>query len=205
MALRLGAEEKKKVYLASGLGLLMLLLLIRFVWQNFGPSPAPPEPAVTPQASAPESPSPAAPSPPFATSAAAAVKVGSLSSLDPTLHPEIMHQAETLQYTGNGRNIFSQFSDPADIPKPVASARPNAAASGPPAPPPPPPIELRFYGYAAEKSGHKEIFLLHGDDIFIASEGEIVDRRYRVGKIGVASVQIEDLPYHDTQTLPLQQ
>ena len=62
-----------------------------------------------------------------------------------------------------------------------------------------------FYGYAAEKTGQKQVFLLQGDDIFIASEGDVVDRRYRVVKINSASVQVEDIPYHNTQTLPLRQ
>ena len=42
MAIKVGTEDKKKVYLASGLGAVMLILLVRFLWQNFGPSPAPP-------------------------------------------------------------------------------------------------------------------------------------------------------------------
>ena len=134
-----------------------------------------------------------------------AAKVGGLASLDPTLHPEIMRQAESLEYTGHGRNIFSQFSAPPEIPKPIASIRQAKVDTGPPPPPPPPPINLGFYGYAAEKTGQKQVFLLHGDDIFIASEGDVVDRRYRVVKIGTASVQVEDIPYHNTQTLPLRQ
>jgi hypothetical protein len=134
-----------------------------------------------------------------------ATKVASESPLDPTLHPEYMRQAESLAYTGNGRNIFSLFSAPPAIPKAIASARPASKDTGPPPPPPPPPINLRFYGYAAERGGQKQVFLLHGLDIFIASEGDVVDRRYRVGKIGAASVQVEDLPYHNTQTLPLMQ
>jgi hypothetical protein len=116
-----------------------------------------------------------------------------------------MRQAESLEYNGTGRNIFSQFSAPGAIPKPIAPIRQAHVDTGPPAPPPPPPINLGFYGYAAERTGQKQVFLLHGDDIFIASEGDVVDRRYRVVKIGTASVQVEDIPYHNTQTLPLRQ
>ena len=50
MAIKVGTEDKKKVYLASGLGLVMLILLVRFLWQTFGPSPSPapaPRPVVT--------------------------------------------------------------------------------------------------------------------------------------------------------------
>ena len=98
-----------------------------------------------------------------------APKVGGLAALDPTLHPEIMRQAESLEYTGRGRNIFSQFSVAPEIPKPVAPIREAHVDTGPPPPPPPPPINLGFYGYAAEKTGQKQVFLLHGDDIFIAT------------------------------------
>lgn len=207
MAIKVGTEDKKKVYLASGLGAVMLILLVRFLWQNFGPSPAPPPapaPVVTVARPATTTAEPAegAAAPAFGHQAA---KVGGLASLDPTLHPEIMRQAESLEYTGHGRNIFSQFSAPPEIPKPIASIRQAKVDTGPPPPPPPPPINLGFYGYAAERTGQRQVFLLHGDDIFIASEGDVVDRRYRVVKIGTASVQVEDIPYHNTQTLPLRQ
>ena len=207
MALKVGTEDKKKVYLASGLGLVMLILLVRFLWQNFAPSSAP----VAPPPTVVTAPRPAAPTASAEGSSTAspyartAVKVSGLAALDPTLHPEIMRQAESLAYTGNGRNIFSQFSAPPVIPKPIAPIRNANVDTGPPPPPPPPPITLGFYGYAAEKTGQNQVFLLHGDDIFIASEGDVVDRRYRVVKIGTASVQVEDIPYHNTQTLPLRQ
>src|ERR1700761_2174818 len=203
MALKVGAEDKKKVDLAAGLGGVMLILLIRFLWQTFGPSPeAPSAPAPVVTVARPGT------SPSVVGTAVAgrqAAKVGGLAALDPTLHPEIMRSAESLEYTGHGRNIFSQFSAPPVIPKPVASIRQTAVETGPPPPPPPPPINLGFYGYAAEKTGQKQVFLLHGEDIFIASEGDVVDRRYKVVKINSASVQVEDIPYHNTQTLPLRQ
>ena len=208
MAIKVGTEDKKKVYLAAGLGAVMLILLVRFLWQTFGPSPAAPPappPVVTvarPATTTGETPQENTTAPAYAHPAS---KVGGLASLDPTLHPEIMRQAESLEYTGHGRNIFSQFSAPPEIPKPIAAIRNAKVDTGPPPPPPPPPINLGFYGYAAEKTGQKQVFLLHGDDIFIASEGDVVDRRYRVVKINSASVQVEDIPYHNTQTLPLRQ
>jgi hypothetical protein len=208
MAIKVGSEDKKKVYLASGLAVVMLILLVRFLWQTFGSSPAPvvappavvtaPRPATTPLASETTAAN-------AAPSTHQAAKVTGLASLDPTLHPEIMRQAESLEYTGHGRNIFSLSSAPVAIPNPVATVRQAPVDTGPPPPPPPPPINLGFYGYAAEKTGQKQVFLLHGDDIFIASEGDVVDRRYRVVKINAASIQIEDIPYHNTQTLPLRQ
>jgi hypothetical protein len=207
MALKVGAEDKKKVYLASGLGVLMLGVLA-YEWHTFFPSSAPAAPPPPVVVSAPRPPAPSTGSEGSSTAspfARTAVKVSGLAALDPTLHPEIMRQAESLAYTGNGRNIFSQFSAPPSIPKPIAPIRNADVNAGPPPPPPPPPITLGFYGYAAEKTGQKQVFLLHGDDIFIASEGDVVDRRYRVVKIGTASVQVEDIPYHNTQTLPLRQ
>ena len=222
MALRVGAEDKKKVYLAAALGVIVLLLLARFLWQTFGSSsPAAPPPmvrTVTPQtpaapagAGTAQAPGPGTQGPqtqqenaeePYAHEA---VKVASSSALDPTLHPEVMQGAESLEYTGSGRNIFSPFSAPPPVPKAIASARLRPVDAGPPPPPPPPAINLRFYGYAAEKNGHKQVFLLQGDDIFIAAEGDVVDRRYRIGKIGATSVEVEDLPFHHTQTLQLMQ
>lgn len=216
MAMRLGAEDKKKLSIAVGLGFIVLILVVHFLLQTFassGSSPAsapPPSPEAQPMAA--EAPAPTEPAAqagqeyqqPYAHEA---VKVS--SPLDPTLHPELMKEAESLAYTGSGRNIFSPDSAPPVIPKPIASPRQTAAAraaaEAAEGPPPPPRIDLSFYGYAAEKNGHKQVFLLHGSDIFIASEGDVVDRRYRVGKIGTTSVEIEDLPYHDTQTLPLVQ
>ena len=104
-----------------------------------------------------------------------------------------MAQARSLEYTGNGRNIFSLTSVPVPIPTPIKTARntpPPDIAQGPPPPPPPPPIDLKFFGLGRQ-SGVRRAFLLKGDDIFIASEGDVVDHRYKVVKIAPMSVQVE--------------
>ena len=67
-----------------------------------------------------------------------------------------------------------------------------------------PPIPLRFYGYTTQaRQGAKRAFFLDGEDILVASEGDVVKKRYRVVRIGVNSVLVEDLEFKQQQTLPL--
>jgi hypothetical protein len=203
MALKIGSEDRKKVIIAAVLGIVVLGLAVNMLWSVFGGSPAP-APAVTP---APQS-TATRTNRSTANEHAAAKIPGIGASLDPTLHPELMAQAESLEYSGRGRNIFSQFSAPAQIEQVKAPTRPSQMqqqqqiAQGPP---PPPPIDLKFFGYEADKAGARKAFLLHGDDVFIASEGDVVDHRYRVLKIAPFNVQVEDIPYRNAQGLPLVQ
>ncbi|HXY02772.1 MAG TPA: hypothetical protein VEI49_04300, partial [Terriglobales bacterium] len=94
----------------------------------------------------------------------------------------------------------------AEIPKPVAPAvveQPKAQI--PQGPPPPPPINLKFYGFASGPGEPKKVFLSQGEDVFIAGEGEIVDRRYKVLHINPMSVEIEDVLNNNRQSIPLTQ
>ncbi len=47
------------------------------------------------------------------------------------------------------------------------------------------------------------MFLTQGDDIFVAAEGDIVNRRYKVMRINANSVEIEDVLGNNRQTIPL--
>jgi hypothetical protein len=76
--------------------------------------------------------------------------------------------------------------------------------TGPTGPAAPPPIDLKFFGMATSTDGRRQAFLLHGDDVFLASKGDIVQRKYRVIDIGPNSIQVEDLSNNNRQTLPLQ-
>jgi hypothetical protein len=75
----------------------------------------------------------------------------------------------------------------------------------PPALPPPPPINLKFFGFASKPGEPKKIFLSQGEDIFIAAEGDIVNRRYRILHISPAAVDIEDVLNNNRQSIPLTQ
>ena len=126
-------------------------------------------------------------------------------SLDPTLRLDLLTTSEGTKYEGKGRNIFRaeaevipQAKFPAIKPGPV----PPPEAQGPP---PPPPIPLRFYGFASRPGEPKKIFLSQGDDVFIAGEGDIVDRRYKILQISPNSVEVEDVLTNNRQSLPLTQ
>ena len=128
--------------------------------------------------------------------------------LDPTLNFELLRQSEEIKYAGNGRNIFVPGSVPIEKPRGTgATDHPSAPQYTPPVVAPPPPINLKFFGFASKPGEPKRVFLSQGEDVFIAGEGDIVDRRYRVVRItnSPPSVDVEDVLNNHRQSLPLVQ
>jgi hypothetical protein len=140
-------------------------------------------------------------------------------SIDPTLRLDLLAKVQGVEMQGGNRNLF-QFSTapPPPLPKePVVPLGKGAVAGnnakqpppGPPQPPPaapPPPILLKYYGYSsAHGDNHKHAFFLDGDDILVAGECDMVKKRYRVVRIGVNSLVMEDTQFKHEQTLPLQE
>lgn len=152
----------------------------------------------------------------IAPGVAAAKLASTSSSLDPTLNETAMLRTEGLVYSGAGRNIFSATYGPAGSPftPPTTGIhvrqKPQPYVPPPPPPPPPtcpptcPPINLKFFGTATRSNGVRQAFLLQGEDVYLASQGDIVARKYRIMSIGGNSVQVMDLSNNNnTQTLPL--
>jgi hypothetical protein len=128
--------------------------------------------------------------------------------LDPTLDLDLLRQSEEIKYAGNGRNIFVAGSMPIEPPRRNGTAIPGEDGTPIrpiPPPPPPPPITLKFFGFANRTGEPKKVFLSQGEDIFIAAEGDIVDRRYRVLRISPTAVEVEDIVNNNRQSLPLTQ
>lgn len=124
-----------------------------------------------------------------------------VNALDPTLRTDLLKESEQSKYETKGRNIFVAQ---AEIPKPIIPIL-EKHDTGPPPPPPPPQIDVKFFGFANKPGEAKSIFLSKGEDIWVAKEGDVVNRRYRILKINPNSVDIEDVLSNNRQSIPLTQ
>jgi hypothetical protein len=208
VAIALGTENKKQVYLASALIAVVLGVGAYELYGTFGGSSAPatPPPVAAPAAARPASPGSRGTRSGSSGQGEEAQKLND-PGLDPTVHFAKLAATEDVAYAGTGRNIFSADSGPTGpIPEPVKNPR-NVSNVAPPPPvpskPQPPAIDLKYFGYTQTKDKTLEAFFTHGDDVFMAKSGQVVDHRYKVNTIQPGSVQITDLSYNNTQTLPL--
>jgi hypothetical protein len=219
MALALGTENKRQVIIASVLGVILLICGFVVYHMFFGSSspsdsgsvPAAPAaqnpPAQNPPAAQPATSSGA----PSSSSRASGNEAQRLSNagIDPALHFDKLAQSEDVEYSGSGRNIFSAESIPVPIPRIIAPPRPNGtlplAQNTPPPPPKPPAIDLRYFGYSQDEHKVLKAFFMHGDDIFMAKTGDIVDHRFKIGAIRPLNVEVTDLAYNNTQVVEISQ
>lgn len=145
-------------------------------------------------------------------------------TVDPTIRVDVLAKLQAVGVEGMHRSLF-EFSQ---APPPTQAEKAGMAKGGkkpavpdptkltqatkpafppvPPPPPPPPPIPLKFYGYITPSSaGGKRAFFLEGEEIHVVTEGDIVKRRYKIVRIGINSVVVEDTEFKNQQTLPLEE
>ena len=191
--MKLGTENRNQLIALAVLGTLGVGMLAYELW----PASSSPSPTAAQTA--------ASPSKPAMHRTASGKMVPVIEPrLDPTLDLSRLSQSEEIKYAGNGRNIFVAGSV-AVIERPRGRGVTDAANGPRPLPiiPPPPPINLKFFGFENPPGGAKRVFLSQGEDIFIAAEGDIVDRRYKVLHISPTAVDVEDVLNNHRQSLPL--
>jgi hypothetical protein len=203
---KLGTENRKELIVAAVLGVL-LLIIVAYEFMPSSSTIASTAPGATSTATGPLA-FPA--SRPARHSSAPVKKERPAQSLDPTLQLKLLAATEAIKYEGSGRNIFVSAAEDVAIPKPqgtgVTDKGPDKKADvyAPPAQAAAPPIPLKFFGFANRPGEPRKVFLIKGDDTFIAGEGEIVDRRYKVVKISPTSVDIQDVVLSGPpQSIPL--
>ncbi|HEX3156515.1 MAG TPA: hypothetical protein VHV32_17935 [Candidatus Angelobacter sp.] len=193
--MKIGAENKKQLGIMIVL-LAILLLVGIYNFVDFGTSSAAsPAPAPSTQGAHTQ----------VSESKKASAPQLSDSTLDPRLHVHELAASQNVKYEAGGRNIFKM--EEIAITKPTNSVR--TEMMGPPAPPtptpppPPPPIPLKFYGFASKGSDPKRIFLDDEGEVFVAKQGDIVERKYKVIQINNTNVIIEDVLNSNRQTIQL--
>jgi hypothetical protein len=106
------------------------------------------------------------------------------------------------------RDVFQFQSNRAEAPE-VVENRPSAPVdSAPPAPvgpPPPPPIPLRYIGYLDQPGQVPRVAVLSDGrgNVFNGKEGDIIEGRYRVLRIGTDSADLIYVDGRGRQTIRL--
>lgn len=174
------------------LGALAVVLLVAVVVTRSGTGPAAPPAGARPQPGTPAAPGATAPSVP------PDVKLEALESA---------HRAPNEA----GRDPF-RFRPRAEPPAPQATRIPGipddqVGAPPPPrvpsGPPPPPPITLKFIGLVQKADGTKIAVLSDGNRPIHGTEGQEIEGRYKILKIGTESIELAYLDGRGRQTIRL--
>src|SRR6266550_5770426 len=91
---------------------------------------------------------------------------------------------------------------PVIVPPPTAPVNPGPPGP-PPGPPPPPPIALKFIGLMESPTQKQKIAVLSDgrNAPFLGKEGDIIEGRYRILKIGVESIELAYADGRGRQTI----
>jgi len=137
---------------------------------------------------------------------------------DPTLRTDLLAKVRSVEFTGVERNLFQfgrekkEVQGPSEAELRAAQERLRQARQRSKPKPKPEPrntaprIDLKYYGFATRPGDpHKRAFLLDGEEVLIGGVGDVFKKRYRVVRIGVNSIVLEDVQSRVQQTLPLQE
>lgn len=185
--MKIGAENKNKLIAMIVLAVIAIPSSIYLIKSLSGGPSAIPAPAANPSASAAQKKSGA---------------VLSIRNLDPTVRTDRLAASQKVQYEGGRRNIFRMEEPRPPVIKDTGSSVVQQQSTVPP-PYVPPPITVKFYGFSNTSGEPKKVFLADGDDIFVAREGEVINRKYRIVQIMNSAVVIEDLLNNNRQQIPI--
>ena len=143
----------------------------------------------------------------LATSATGSpVGAGGLASLPSALRFGALEPVSDTPAAGRNPFRFGVPPPPPVAPRPATPPSAPAAQGPPPpppGPPPPPAITLKFVGVVQLPTGQKRASLSDGRGLFMGAEGDVIDGRFRIVKIGVESIVMEYLDGRGRQTIPL--
>jgi len=125
---------------------------------------------------------------------------------NPQIRMDEIARARKTEYKSSGRNPFSPIPAPAAHPH-LDIKHENPGPQQPPPPPPPPPLtlgNLKFYGFGTVPNGSSRVaFLTDCNEVYVEAEGEVLLKRFRILRIGNASLEFEEVSTGRVGTAPL--
>ena len=131
-----------------------------------------------------------------------------LSVDNPQIRLDEIERARKTEYRSSGRNPFSTAVQAA--PARVPQVEKKYEMVGPKLPPPPPPLTLpsnvKFYGYGTgPNSSSRLAYFTDGEEIYLVAEGDVLLKRFRILRIGNASVEFEEISSGRTASAPFEE
>ncbi len=131
--------------------------------------------------------------------------------VDPTLRLDLLSRLQFVKADAGGRSLFEVG------PPPMTAEQKAILANAPKLPPKPLPaapvvntppqvnIPLKYYGFVkpGERGSTNRGLFLDGDNVLVASEGEVLEQRYLVVELTGTSARLEDVQMKQGQTLPV--
>jgi hypothetical protein len=116
----------------------------------------------------------------------------------PVENPELrrwkIDASRRTEYQSSGRDLFSASLPPAPVQRKPEPAPTPVIPSTPEPPPPALPANMKFFGYGTVPNGtSKRAFLSDGEEVYIVGEGDTLLGRFRIVRIGNASLEFEEL------------
>ena len=133
--------------------------------------------------------------------------------VDPTLKLTLLARVREVKPLESARNLFELGPDPAKPLPPLPQVAKMTPKPLPPTPvpvsgPPPPPqvnIPLRYYGFVRPslRSDGNRGYFMDGDNILMATEGDVLESRFLVVALSPNTARLEDIQLKQGQDLQL--
>lgn len=134
--------------------------------------------------------------------------------IDPTLRLDLLSRLSTVKYEPAHRSVFEIGAAPASQAellaavknKPIINPKPPQTVSPPvTAQLPTVNIPLKYYGFVKpmEPGQVNRGFFLDGDNVLVASEGQVLKQQYLVVELAPNTAKLEDTQMKQGQTLPV--
>jgi hypothetical protein len=147
-------------------------------------------------------------------------RIARIADIDPTLRLDLLAKVMRVAPAGGDRDLFQILKGPpvketAALKGPEPKVPPPFVGPRPPPPPPPPqpprppappePIPLKYYAYSTiHPDGKRTAYFLDGDEPLAADEGTTLKGRYRIVRIGLDKVLVEDLVQKRQQSINIE-